>query len=104
MTHINRIDEKTNQPLSLNKANFKNLFFTVVIGYDKNGNKVSCNDGLRDSVVKYVAVPMKINSSANLATELGVYYIAQYCETYKHAVELSNHWNEDYKYNGTYFE
>lgn len=105
MTHINRIDEMTNESLYLRiRPQSKNLFFAVVIGYDKNGNKVSCNDGLRDSVVKFAAIPIKVNSSVNLATELGVYYIAQYCDTYKYAVELTDDWNDEYKYNGTYFE
>lgn len=102
MTHIKKINEMVSDTNRINS--FKNLFFVVVIGYDKNGNKVSCNEGLRDTVVKSQAIPLKVNSSANLATELGVYYIAQYCETYKHAVELADFWNTSYKDNGTYFE
>lgn len=82
----------------------KNIFFAAVIGYDKNGNKVSCNEGSRDTVVRYQAIPLKVNTSANMATELGVYYIATYCETYRHAVELADFWNTSYKDNGTYFE
>lgn len=102
MTHIKKINEMVSDTNHINS--FKNLFFVVVIGYDKNGNKVSCNEGLRDTVVKFQAIPLKVNSSTNLATELGVYYIAQYCETYKHTVELADLWNTSYKDNGTYFE
>lgn len=81
----------------------KNIFFVVVIGYDKNGNKVACNKGLRDTVVKVQAMTMKVSTNTNLATILGEYYVAQYCETYKRAVELADSWNEDYKNNGSYF-
>ena len=102
MTHIKKVNEMANDVNSI--KSFKNLFFVVVIGFDRNGNKVSCNDGLRDTVVKFQAIPLKVNSSVNLATELGVYDTAQYCETYKHAIEVANAWNESYKRNGTYFE
>lgn len=84
--------------------NNKNNFFVVVIGYDKNGNMVACDKGLRGTVVKVQAMPLKVSTNTNLATKLGAYYIAQYCETYKHAVELADSWNDDYKSNGSIFE
>lgn len=82
----------------------KNNFFVVVIGYDKNGHMVACDKGLRDTVVKVQAMPLKVSTNTNLATKLGEYYIAQYCETYKRAVELSDSWNDDFKNNGSYFD
>ena len=81
----------------------KNIFFVVVIGYDKKGNMVDCDKGLRGTVVKVQAMPLKVSTNDNLASKLGAYYIAQYCETYKRAVELADSWNDDYKNNGSYF-
>lgn len=92
--------------ISNGNANYgsKNIFFAVVIGYDKNGNKVSCNKDSRNTVVKFQAIPLKVSTNTNLATELGVYDTAQYCETYKSAVEIADYWNKSYKSNGTYFD
>ena len=55
MTHINRIDEMTNESLYLRiRPQSKNLFFAVVIGYDKNGNKVEHRSYAADDDKKIV--------------------------------------------------